>query len=345
MVFLAGFKNRKKITIDNTKVDADINGFPVLISITDTDFQKARADGFDFAFTKADEITEIPYEREFWDDATGLLVAWVKVDVKDATDVDIFIYYNKPDQSTDKADPENVWDSNYKGVFHLTDNVLDSTSNNNDGIDNGTSDIAGQIKDGRDADGVADWIELGTNGLPVKSTSGYSVEFWVKTIGIQNGETPYAEGNSGNDSPIFFFRCISTKKIRVFIRANSGAVDLTADSTTDVFESGFTHVLWTDDNGTGKLYINGVLDATSFNYTPTAITLNNASIFAWHRTAIIQFLEGIMDELRLSNNIRTASYALTSFNNQDSPNTFVTFGAEENAFSLKFHGPMPQPIF
>ena len=130
------WKARKSWTIDNAKVSGSstISDFPVLINVTDTDFQKARADGFDFVVTSSDGMTKIPHEIQEWDDVTGKLVLWFKENVLHNVDTGGFIYYDKP-ASTDQQDSVNVWTDNHHIVLHLSEtpagvgSIKDSTSN------------------------------------------------------------------------------------------------------------------------------------------------------------------------------------------------------------------------
>lgn len=77
--WLPGWKYRKKITIDHTKVSKDERNFPVLVSIADINMIKAQADGSDFVFTSDDKLTKLSHEIESFDSVTGSLVAHVKV--------------------------------------------------------------------------------------------------------------------------------------------------------------------------------------------------------------------------------------------------------------------------
>jgi len=65
MAFLSGFDYRKKLTIDNTKVDASLSNFPVYVKLTDSnfDFSKAYENGEDIRFTSDNETTLLDYER------------------------------------------------------------------------------------------------------------------------------------------------------------------------------------------------------------------------------------------------------------------------------------------
>ena len=76
----ASWQYRKLITIDNTKVAANLTDFPVLISITDTDLRDdAQSDGDDILFTSSDGTAKLSHEIEDYDGTTGALVAWVKI--------------------------------------------------------------------------------------------------------------------------------------------------------------------------------------------------------------------------------------------------------------------------
>ncbi len=120
---------RRQITIDHTKVDAVTTpsttyaDFPVLIYATG--LSNINANGSDICFTTSDETTEIPRQIEIY--SGGTLWAWVKVtltkDSSDSTDDVIYMYYGNSGASEPAIDStygaENVWDSNYQGVWHL----------------------------------------------------------------------------------------------------------------------------------------------------------------------------------------------------------------------------------
>ena len=124
---------RKEISIDYTKVDADLTDFPVLISLdSDADLaSKAQSDGDDIAF--ADESgSQLNHEIEYFDDSTGQVVAWVNVPgLSSSSDTILYMYYGNA-AATNQENAEGVWDSNYRMVQHLEETSgthEDSTSN------------------------------------------------------------------------------------------------------------------------------------------------------------------------------------------------------------------------
>lgn len=67
MAWLDSYQYRKVLTVDSSKVDADLTDFPVLVSLSDLnfDFSHLLSSGDDIRFTDADGVTELKYEKEF----------------------------------------------------------------------------------------------------------------------------------------------------------------------------------------------------------------------------------------------------------------------------------------
>jgi len=136
------WEHRKKITLSlNTEISSNLNNFPVLVSVTDSDFTKSSdSEGRDIFFTADDGTTVLSYEIERFNSSTGEIIAWVNIPtLLAASTTDIYIYYKGPTQST----PSNMWDSNYKLVYHLNQT---STGTLNEFVDaSGTGNDAGLL--------------------------------------------------------------------------------------------------------------------------------------------------------------------------------------------------------
>ncbi|NVM24128.1 MAG: DUF2341 domain-containing protein, partial [Desulfobacterales bacterium] len=114
---VSGWSHMKKITIDHTKVDADLIDFPVLIDITDSDLaSRAQDDGDDIVFADYYGI-KFNHEIELYDNNTGHLVAWVRADLSASSDTILYMYYGNAGASN-QENVEGVWDSNYLMVQH-----------------------------------------------------------------------------------------------------------------------------------------------------------------------------------------------------------------------------------
>ena len=241
-MWLTGYSYRKKITIDATKIDTTLTDLPVLVKLTNAnfDFTKARSDGYDIRFTESDGETLLKYERERHDDGSELAEYWIKVpSISSSVDTDIYIYYGKADAS-DGENTTNVWDSNFKAVWHMNDltasTIEDSTSNNHDGNKGGADNPAetdAKIAKGQDFDGNdsvlvpnhADW-DFGTDD--------FTIEFCLYYTGTlpppSEGRGLIATTNTPSQAGWWSMIQTATTKVR-FGKGGSGAIVI---SDTDV---------------------------------------------------------------------------------------------------------------
>jgi len=191
MGWLGTWENRRKITISNTNVDAVLSNFPILIKISASSgtsyadltdiFTELTADANrkKIAITTSDGTTECYVEIERWDHANSAAWLWVKVpSVASGSATELFIYYDvaHADNTTYVGDTtdaaaQSVWDSNFKGVWHLAQDpngdpanaIKDSTSNAHHMSPNGSMTSAdlvdGKIGKAIDFDGGSDYLE------------------------------------------------------------------------------------------------------------------------------------------------------------------------------------------
>ena len=171
-------------------------------------------------------------------------------------------------------------------------------------------------------DGTNEYVAITQNsGLPIfnNETNGnqYTVEFWVRGASGQSQARIFSEGNSSNDVPLFNILTgrtedTATDRLDLYIRSDTQVLlDHTFSSRT-VFDANWHHVAWSDDSGSGKLYIDGIEDDNSiggsFNYNrSSSSSLNTTSLAALVRTSISNWFHGQIDELRIWSVIRTQS--------------------------------------
>lgn len=148
------------------------------------------ANGYDIIFTSDSAgANKLNHEIESYNPATGQFIAWVQVpSVSHTSDTVIYLFYDNSNITTSQENKTAVWDTNYKGVWHLAENaanttVHDSTSNGNTGTDSvNTSTMAttGQINGAllfQNAN--SDSITLTTNDT-LHASSTLAFEAWVK---------------------------------------------------------------------------------------------------------------------------------------------------------------------
>ncbi|GEM_PF-3882198 len=176
------------ITIDHTRIDAALTDFPLQVNL-------AAACGLS-GFDATDVFTELGsnskkikiedagnnqlyVEIERWDAAAESAQLWVKVpSISASADTILTLYYDstQPDNTTyvgaiGAAPAQNVWDSDFAGVYHLSQDpaggsgsIKDSTSNGYNGTPHGSM-TSGDIVDGvtgqaLDFDGADDRITV-----------------------------------------------------------------------------------------------------------------------------------------------------------------------------------------
>ena len=76
-----------------------------MATTTDQDLSDyARSDGYDILFTAGDGVTKLNYEREYYDNSSGELAAWIQTDVSSSSDTVLFMYYGNAGMATDLLD-------------------------------------------------------------------------------------------------------------------------------------------------------------------------------------------------------------------------------------------------
>ncbi len=133
---------------------------------------------------------------------------------------------------------------------------------------------------------------------------------WVKADGnTQNDRRVFSEGNGTNQNPLFTIGTEGsglTQNASVHIRNDgNGTLMNQRRSTRIAFDNNWHHLVWTDANGKGKLYIDGTLDETDYSYTPSSLTLNRTSLGAVLRAAPGNFYFGDIDEVATWNRVLT----------------------------------------
>ena len=319
---------RKEITIDHNKVPSDLEDFPVLIDIVDSDLAtKAQPDGDDIVFTDDNEM-KLDHEIECYNNSNGHLVAWVNVTGLSATiDTSIYIYYGNSNAPS-MQDPYDVWDSDYEAVWHLAEAAggfqawKDSTGNGYNGTDEnmmqgepGTDfDAPGKIDGAVKMDGVDDGIYTGLYPYDGPRT----LEFWFN---LESMITDSTVGCHDGAKHRFY---AGTRYCKAFFGVGDNA---SADVPIDIQLGNWYYIAVTADGNIARYYFNSN-EITSFSYTQTGASVLNFTI-GYTNGNNFGFLNGTIDEVRVSYTDRSNSWITTCFNNQNDSDTFYGIGDEE----------------
>jgi len=334
--FKPGWSYRKRIVIDNSKVEDDLTDFAVLIDTTDEDIgAKALTNGDDLLFTSDDGETKLDHEIELYEvSSPAHLISWVKTNLSSTEDTILYLYYGN-NESSNQENVGGVWDSNFVMVQHLEEtsgNHYDSTSNNNDAT---TIDVITQGSAAGQIDG-ADELDGGTTNKIVVPDSdsldindAITISAWIypetwggdsmgriidKTLGTAYG---FFVWNSGGGKVSFYW------KIGEVVHQYSSTDGSIALNT-------WQHAVVTYDRSNVRFYING--EAKGSNTDTTAIPSNAEDLWIGNREDnSIRGYDGILDELRISNAARSSGWVVTEYNNQNDPSSFYGVGDEEEA--------------
>jgi hypothetical protein len=323
-----GWSYRKKITIDHTNVDADLSNYPLLVKINqDTDIgANAQSDGEDIRFTTSTGVL-LPYERESWvvRAGSGSGNFWVKVPtISSSADTKIYLYYGNSG-APDLQDATNVWDANFKGVWHLAETgtnptANDSTSNNNDSASQTwTPTVGGKIGGAGSFNGSSDAINITSNdGL---NPASITVSAWVKAdvnnkwqyAVLKNGQWDFGRDNGGK----YYLAAWKTGNVNV---ADEHAA---TSATTGVWE----HIAFTYDGSNAKYYVNTTVvinKGVSGDLFATANAVNIGSQAAGN------YWDGLIDDVKISNVARSAAWLKFEYYNTGASDNETTWSLEQN---------------
>ena len=198
--------------------------------------------------------------------------------------------------------------------------------------------VSGQFNGSLDFDGSGDFIRISED--ETIEPSAITISYWVKRDGAQIQYAKHLYKTWQNDSGPTFqsygFEHSTDSQIGFYIGKSGGyaVVQSTANALPD---NTWVHVVGTYNPSASapqqKLYINGEIDNSTTN-TDTILYDNGLDAdlyFAVEKPSSPTYrFDGSLDELRISNNARSAGWIWTEHNNQKLNLTFFDVEGEEN---------------
>ncbi len=260
------------------------------------------------------------------------------------------MYYGNAGASN-QQDKTNVWDGNYKGVWHLGEAVTDestsgthadSSSNGNTGLQRNNSLGTGQIGGAQSFDGSLDWITVPTSAS-LDVTSQLTMEAWVNLANSNNDQKILGKTND-----------VVTRGYLLGIQNNMLYPEIwdTAGTRYSFTSGGVPSATWThvaltwQSSGNMIGYVNGAQVnsiAASGNNIGVGTKDARIGISPWDNP---QFpVNGRIDEVRISSTVRSGQWIATEYANMNSPSTFSTLGTEVGSPCSVTPTPTPTPSF
>ena len=298
----------------NVTTGAPELNFPVLLRLTNNNFNfnEAQSDGRDLRFTTASGLP-LAYQIEQWDSLAGTAAVWIKIpSISANARQEVKMYWGKSNVSTESSGLKVFnTDNGYCSVLHLNGNVQDatgSTSPVNSGAGVSTAVIGGTAMN---LSGMSNITASNITTFPSGVNPTSSGEVWIRPRLISTGwAMPLAWGNIGAygvgtwQMHIGFWG--SPKVLPAQLNCRGPA---TTSSSTLLQSNRWYHVTYTNQNGTGKVYVNGVLDGTAGGGSIDLASSQQMSLFTAGGDIDV-------DEARISSVARSANWAKLSYENQ-----------------------------
>jgi hypothetical protein len=347
-----GFSYKRSITVNHTQVAANQSGFPVMVSLSDLGLRSAangghvqNGSGYDIYFYSDSGLTtRLAAERESYDPINGKYVGWIKLNVSSTVDSVVYMAYGNGGIASDpNADGTYgntaVWDTNFRGVWHLADgaklNLKDSSSYGNNGTNHGATPVSGQ--DGGAAQlnvATSQFVDVG-NSSTLNLGNQMTVETWVKwhTFGAPYSYTTrfiLGKGATTDISNYYMFVQAAARPTLYFGATTAGyAYHAVSYDLGSIAPDTWHHVAGVYDGTALHLYVDGN-EVSRLNSSFTVATNNRYTYLGAHdlNGSPAYFTDGNLDEVRISNTNRSASWIKTEFNNQTAPTSFYLLGGE-----------------
>ncbi|HYL78443.1 MAG TPA: DUF2341 domain-containing protein, partial [Bryobacteraceae bacterium] len=335
------WSNRKPITVDPTKVlgGSNLANFPMLFSVTDVNLKTVanggsvgQANGNDILFTASDGTTKLNHEIESYNGATGQLIAWVQIPTVSASaNTVLYVYYGNA-SAANQQNGTAVWDSSYRAVWHLGNGasiaLSDSSSNGNALTNTGMTAVSGQINGGANSIGSSTY---GFSGTP---SSAYNLSDWTYSTWAKVAAIPNPQGQNN----VLF--AVGAKELDIDTGGHLTAVVATSmsyrarTSSGTVSTGAWHHVAATFSSADNlwHLYLDGAEMSYSSSGTGSG-TNNSDTVFAIGTSGYNNYYgnyNGSLDEMRIAAVQRSAGWIGTEYNNQSSPGTFYSVGAQQS---------------
>ena len=345
-----------QITVDKTKVGETGANFAVLFSGTydgtgkEPDLrtvangghvQNTASGGASGSYTVPADLVFSPnidgsskydFEIEKYNASTGEIVAWVQCGVSTAADTVFYVAYGDIGVTTSQENVAGTWDANFVMVHHLhqtAGNYIDSTSNSHDSdvvsvesrtrtiIDNAPGFVTAsshqiEIPDHADFDIANVTLEAIVN-LDVKDQIGHILS---KDAAGYNDDF-YLQFGADNHLDLMYHR-----------DSNGTEYGITSDNA---LTTGTNYWIIGQIDGSGmRMYVNKILQADEDVIALEGIKGSTVKFHIGEHVQGANPMDGIIDEVRVSDTTRTANYATTCHNNQSSPSTFYSVGDEQS---------------
>lgn len=340
---ISGYAFVQPITINTASIPgaaiATQTNFPVLVYIKEDaiksgvncanniQFPTGGTNGYDMAFTLNGSTTELFYQVESFDSATGTLLAWVQIPSLTATNVALNFYFGSLTPVHTASFTNATWAGDYKAVYHFMETpaasstTADATANGRTGTTNNmvaANLVTGQVGNAYSFNGTNQRVVSGA----VTLTSSFTLSAWIKLSAINVDQKILTnQATAGSSTGGYKMGVYSDNTIEVEAPQGNRSATPTApafNTTTWRYVQG---VFNTADN-TLRSYVDG----TAYKILTGATTLpssTNPLYIGVGEGGGTYWFNGVIDELRISNIAKSADWIRAEYYNQTNVTTFT----------------------
>jgi biopolymer transport protein ExbB len=321
---------RKEIDFDLSPKGADISGaptdVPVLIRLSLGNFQyfsDAKPDGSDLRFVAADDKTPLKFHIESFDAQKQIALVWVRMPrlTGGANTDKVFLYYGNKNAPS-AADAPGTYDTNQVLVYHFgapKGTQQDSTAYKSepsafDAEVNPASLIAAGTKFAG-----AQTISIPANGaVHLAPNKGFTVSAWVRVADPQNDAYIAQLADQGREL------VLGIAGTQAYARYNGGAAPVSVTQSTQLTTGDWHHLAVRVGDGRLTLFVDG-LDAAHANVDVQEI---GGQLTIGGSAAKSNYLTGELDELEVSNSVRSADWLKAAARSQGMVAPLVVYGGD-----------------
>ncbi len=301
----------------NLPASATVENFPLLVRLHKDffDFTQAQPSGEDLRFTTGDG-KPLAYQIEEWDSNAGAASIWVRIPkIVGNARLEIKLHWGNAGAKSE-SDGKAVFNATngYLSVWHMSDTVKDDvgTLETKDTGTTATRGIIGKARNFPGQKGLFGGEKIA--GYPVGSAS-HSTEVWFRAE-KPNG-MPVAWGNEQRQGKV-----VMQHRSPPHINMDCYFSDANVTGKLPVPLGEWSHVVHTYEKGEARIYVNGVLDTVSKR---SGAPLNISSpaklwIGGWYHNYTFV---GDIDEVRISNAVRSPDWIRLEYENQKRHQTLV----------------------
>ena len=349
----SGYSYYKTVTVNAAQVSGTQTNFPVLVSFSDSNLRSVAnggnvqsSSGYDIVFTNFDGSSTLDHQIESYDPTTGTLVAWVRVPSLSGTvNTDLRLYYGNSSVSSSQSSAA-TWSSDFMAVYHFNNTVNDATANTNNLTDNSTGTLnTGKIGAARDLNNstniasnqAGQYLQM-PNGM-FSGVGNFTFSGWVLMDRVDTNWERVFDFGQNNTSYFFFTTSSGTgnpsdTRARITTSGGGGEQGPIITNTTAALGQWVHWAVVLDDAANSiTVYRNGVLYGSATNVTLNLNSLepSSANYLGRSNYDADNLIDAKFDEIRLAQTNLSAGWITTEYNNQNSPGTFLSIGAQVEA--------------